>query len=235
MGPNSLFVTGTDTGVGKTRVAVALVHALRWAGLRVGVMKPVAAGVLPECGSGSGVNEDAVALIEASGRDWDYHLVNPYLFREPVAPHLAAEDAGVDIRLDVIRQCHAEIAAASDVVVVEGAGGWLVPAGAMLSMADIAVHLATPVVLVVGMRLGCLNHALLTADAVRARDLPLAAWVANRIDPDMALADRNESALTHRLGSPLLGSIGYRPGGNPQEDAKCLDATMLAGLLGRQL
>ena len=228
MGAASLFITGTDTGVGKTRVAVALVHALRNAGLRVGVMKPVAAG-------GEKTNEDAVALIEACGRDLDYQLVNPYLFQPPVAPHLAAEDAGVEIGIDRIRDCHARIAADSDVVVVEGAGGWLVPAGPGLSMADIATQLEAAVVLVVGMRLGCLNHALLTADSVRAHGAPLVAWVANRIDPDMALADRNEAALAARLGVPLLGRVAYRPGGDPAEDAQFLDTTVLAGVVGSRL
>lgn len=224
MAATSLFITGTDTGVGKTRVAVALVHGLRNTGLRVGVMKPVAAG-------GEQTNEDAVALIEACGRDLDYRLVNPYLFPQPVAPHLAAEDAEVDIEIGRIRDCHARIAANSDVVVVEGAGGWLVPAGGALSMADIAVQLETSVVLVVGMRLGCLNHALLTAEAVRTHGVPLVGWVANRIDPDMALVDRNEATLAQRLRAPLLGCIAYRPGGDPADDAQSLDTTELTRLV----
>lgn len=224
----TLFVTGTDTGIGKTRVAVALAHALRGLGLRVGVMKPVAAG-------GDQTNEDAVALIEACGRPLPYEWVNPYLFVEPVAPHLAAEDAGAVIDIDRIRACHAHIAADSDVVMVEGAGGWLVPAGPESSMADIAIGLNASVILVVGMRLGCLNHALLTAEAVSARGLSLASWVANRIDPAMALADRNETALAHRLRAPKLGRIPYRPEGTPGEDAESLDTTVLAGLVGIQL
>lgn len=217
------FVTGTDTGVGKTRVAVALVHALKGLGLRVGVMKPVAAGT---AGPGNG---DALELMEASGLGLPYELVNPYLFDAPVAPHLAAEDAGVVIDPARIVDAYAEIAAASDIVVVEGAGGWLVPAGPDSSMADIAAALGLPAVLVVGMRLGCLNHALLTAAALREHGPGLAGWVANHIDPGMALAERNEAALRARLGGPLLARLDWNPGETAAEAARRFDSGALAG------
>lgn len=197
-----IFVTGTDTGVGKTVVAVALVHHLRRRGLRVGVMKPVAAG-------GSPRNEDAVALIEATGRDLDYDLVNPYFFDEPVAPHLIAERDGVHIDTARVKDCYDRIAADSDVVVVEGAGGWLVPTAPHASMADLALVLQLPVVLVVGLRLGCLNHALLTAEAVRSRGLELAGWVANSIEPVMLRREENIRSLDERLGAPRWGEVPY--------------------------
>ncbi len=203
---NGLFVTGTDTGVGKTRVAVALIHALRAQGLRVAAMKPVSAGSAP-----GELNEDVVALMQASNVSSDVCDVNPYAFAEPVAPHIAAQRTGTQIELGVIAEAYARLAATADVVVVEGAGGWRVPLNDREDMGDLAQRLALPVVLVVGLRLGCLNHALLTADSIRSRALPWAGWVGNRIDPAMAYQAANLDALRLRLPGPCLGVQGYVP------------------------
>lgn len=206
MSARGLFVTGTDTGVGKTRVAVALIHALRARGLRVAAMKPVSAGAGP-----GRLNEDVAALRAASNVDVALQDMNPYAFDPPIAPHIAAELAGVAIDLDRIAEAYARLAATADVVVVEGAGGWRVPLSMESDMADLAERLGLPVVLVVGMRLGCLNHACLTAEAIGARGLPLAGWIANRIDPAMPFADENRAALSARLPAPCLGTQPYAP------------------------
>lgn len=195
-----LFVTGTDTGVGKTRVALALIHALRARGLRVAAMKPVSAGSAP-----GELNGDVTALLRAANVDADLRDVNPYAFAEPVAPHIAAERAGVRIELDVINAAYGRLAAAADVVVVEGAGGWRVPLNERDDMADLAQRLDLPVVLVVGLRLGGLNHALLTAESIAQRQLPWAGWVGNHIDPAMARQAENIAALRARLPEPCLG------------------------------
>lgn len=194
------FVTGTDTGVGKTRIAVALIRQLAAQGLRVAAMKPVAAGAEP-----GQINEDVVALRTAASVDAPLGDINPYHFAEPIAPHIAAQHEGVVIELDRIAAAHQRLAARADVVVVEGAGGWRVPLSDTQDMADLAAALGGAVVLVVGMRLGCLNHAVLTADAIRARGLPWAGWVANRIDADMACVDGNLASLHHLLPGPCLG------------------------------
>ena len=200
------FVTGTDTGVGKTRIAVALVRALVAEGLRVAVMKPVAAGRAP-----GEVHEDVAALVAASNVTADPADVNPYVFDPPIAPHIAAERCGVRIDLDIIAAAFARLAAQADVVVVEGAGGWRVPLNADEDMADLAARLGLPVVLVVGLRLGCLSHAQLTAESIAARGLPWAGWVGNRIDPTMAEPAANLDALVARLPTPCLGVHPYAP------------------------
>lgn len=204
MSARGLFVTGTDTGVGKTRVAVALIHALRARGLRVAVMKPVSAGSAP-----GELNEDVVALMQAANVDTDARDVNPYAFAEAIAPHIAAESLGVRIELDVIAEAYARLAAIADVVVVEGAGGWRVPLNEHEDMADLALRLGLPVVLVVGLRLGCLNHALLTAESIALRHVPWAGWVGNHIEPAMQQAAENLAALRTRLPGPCLGVQGF--------------------------
>jgi dethiobiotin synthetase len=195
-----LFVTGTDTGVGKTRVAVALIHALRAEGLRVAAMKPVSAGSPP-----GGLNEDVAALLQAANVAADVRDVNPYAFEPAIAPHLAAAQAGVRIELAVIAAAYARLAARADAVVVEGAGGWRVPLNEHEDMADLAQRLALPVVLVVGLRLGCLNHAVLTAESIARRQVPWAGWVGNHIDPAMAQPAANLEVLHARLPGPCLG------------------------------
>lgn len=204
-----LFVTGTDTGVGKTLVSAALLHALAALGERVAGMKPVAAGA--DLVDGAWVNEDVLALREASPVPAPPDLVNPYLFREAIAPHIAAERKGVRIELPRIVAAYEALAGEGNPVLVEGAGGFLVPLGPQKDMADLAIALGLPILLVVGMRLGCLNHALLTAEAIDRRGLRLAGWVANRIDPEMAVYDENLASLTGRLGAPLVAELPWMP------------------------
>jgi dethiobiotin synthetase len=200
-----LFVTGTDTGVGKTLVAVAVLRALAGSGKRAVGMKPVAAGLAAD----GSVNPDVAALLAAGNVDAPLHDRNPYAFAPAIAPHLAAAEAGATIDLAVIAAAFARLAAETDVVVVEGAGGALVPINATHDMLDIAAHLRLPVLLVVGMRLGCLNHALLSVAAIRARGLELAGWVANGIDPRMQALAANVEALSQRLQAPRIASIAW--------------------------
>lgn len=202
-----LFVTGTDTGVGKSLVAAALLRAFGRAGAKAVGMKPVAAGAVRT--DQGWRNDDVDALVSAGNVDAPVEAVNPYCFEPPIAPHLAAREAGEAIDLDLVVQRFRTLAARAEVVVVEGAGGFLVPLNDRETLADLAVRLGLPVVLVVGMRLGCLNHALLTAEAIRSRGLPLAGWVANRTDPDMLRYDGNRDALIDRLGMTPLAEIPY--------------------------
>jgi dethiobiotin synthetase len=211
------FVTGTDTEIGKTFVACALLHAARARGLTAVGMKPVAAGVAAD-----GSNEDVEQLRAASSLDLPPRLVNPYLLQAAVAPHIAAAEEGVVIDFGRIRAAFGELAASAEAVVVEGVGGFRVPLGADRDSADLAVALGLPVILVVGMRLGCISHALLTAEAVVARGLPLAGWVANRIEPAMPRFAENLEALTRRLPAPLLGVVPHAPAGGAAAAAACL-------------
>jgi dethiobiotin synthetase len=202
---NSFFITGTDTGVGKTEVALALMAALQARGLRVAGMKPVAAGGIA---TPTGFhNDDALRLQRQSSVSVAYELVNPYLFESPIAPHIAAAAAGVVIDMEHIKRCYAALAAQSDALVVEGAGGWRVPLDERRSMADLVAALELPVILVVGLRLGCLNHALLTAEAIARCGIRLAGWVANGIDPGFAYRAENVAYLERHLAAPLLGVI----------------------------
>ncbi len=202
-----VFVTATDTGAGKTVVSVGLVEAMQAAGKRVAVMKPVASGCEP---SDAGLrNADALQLMQASARVMPYRQVNPYAFEEPVAPHIAARYGGVKIELPVIRSSFDQLQEMADCIVVEGVGGWLVPVSETQTMADVAAGLGLPVVLVVPVRLGCLNHALLTAAAIRQSGLELCGWVANRLDSHCLRAGENVTALTERLGAPLLLDLEY--------------------------
>ena len=198
-------MTGTDTGVGKTVVACALLRAFAARGLRAAGMKPVAAGA--EWRDGAMINGDVEQLLAAGNVRAARELVNPYCFVPPIAPHIAAARAGATIVLDHIASCYRELAARADVVVVEGAGGFRVPLGPGLDTGDLASRFALPVVLVVGMRLGCLNHALLTAEAIASRGLTLAGWIANHVDPAMEAADENVDALEERLSAPLIARI----------------------------
>jgi dethiobiotin synthetase len=202
-----VFVTGTDTGIGKTRASALLVRAHRASGYRAIGMKPVASGCreTPE-----GLrNEDAEILIAASDPAPPYALCNPYALVPPIAPHIAAREAGVEIALDPIVSAHGKLAAMTDRVVVEGVGGWCVPLSDALMQADLVRALDLPVVLVVGLRLGCINHALLSARAIVADHCVLVGWIANRIDPDMARADENLDTLRARIDAPLLGVVAH--------------------------
>ncbi|MBU0747085.1 MAG: dethiobiotin synthase [Gammaproteobacteria bacterium] len=202
------FVTGTDTGVGKTLVSAGLLHALAVHHRRVVGMKPVAAGVVPW--GDDWASEDVIALRAASTLAVPPALDNPVLLLDPLSPHIAAARAGVQIDIAAIVRSYQALAAQADAVVVEGAGGFHVPLSDSQTGADLAQALALPVVLVVGLRLGCLNHALLTAEAIRARGLALAGWVANRIDPEMNAVDENIAYLRARLAAPLLAAVSHQ-------------------------
>ncbi|MDO9146609.1 MAG: dethiobiotin synthase [Hydrogenophaga sp.] len=206
---NGCFVTGTDTGVGKTLVSAALLHTLARHHARVVGMKPVAAGLVLQ--GGEWVAEDALALRAASTVAVPPALDNPVALPEPLSPHLAAARAGRRVGVAELVAAHRELRGLADVVLVEGSGGWRVPLNENETLADLAVALALPVVLVVGLRLGCLNHALLTAEAIRADGLQLAGWVANTVDPAMVCRDENIATLCQRLGAPLLGVVPWQP------------------------
>lgn len=201
------FVVGTDTGVGKTHVSCALLQALAQHHRRVVGMKPVAAGVVP-WGEGW-ASEDSIALRAASTIAVPPELDTPMLLPDPLSPHIAAARAGVQIDIAAIVQAYQALSLQADAVVVEGAGGFHVPLSPTETGADLAVALDLPMVLVVGLRLGCLNHALLTAEAIAARGLTLAGWVANRVDPDMLAPEENIAWLQQRLGAPLLADIPW--------------------------
>jgi dethiobiotin synthetase len=207
MNTKACYITGTDTGIGKTLASTTLLHALRGQGLRAVGMKPLASGC--ERIDGQWRNEDALALQRASDPRPDYADVNPYALPQPLAPELAARDAGVDITLDPIRAAFARLQAQADVVVVEGVGGWAAPLSATLDQAHVVKALRLPVVLVVGLRLGCLNHAYLSARAIAVDGCELAGWIASGIDPDMARADDNFALLEQRLPAPCWGRLPH--------------------------
>jgi dethiobiotin synthetase len=223
----SFFITGTDTGVGKTLVAAALLDAFAHAGERVIGMKPVASGMRE--GFFDHANEDVEALVAASNVVVPINLVNPYCFEPPIAPHLAARQAGCVISVEHIRACHEALTGLAGCVVVEGAGGLLVPLNETEDWRDVVQALQIPVILVVGMRLGCLSHALLTADALHRRGLSLAGWVANRIEADMPLFDENVETLRARLSAPLLGVMPHAPDADRARAALDINTLRLAG------
>jgi dethiobiotin synthetase len=211
MKTHGCFITGTDTDVGKTIVAAGLMHGLRTRGLKVAGMKPVACGGI-ETGAGV-VNEDVMTLLRESSEPAPPRLLmNRYAFTAPVAPHLAAAMQHDTIDLGAVVDDLHRLAALAEFIVIEGAGGWEVPISDSETMADVARACDLPVVLVVGIRLGCLNHALLTSRAIADSGLPFAGWVANRIDPDARCVDENIAALQSRIPAPLLGTIPYFPG-----------------------
>lgn len=210
------FVTGTDTNVGKTLVSCSLIHAFAKTGRSVVGMKPIAAG----CENGRWLDVDQ--LSAASTRQFDRAVINSYHLLAPVAPQIAANYEAVDIDIAVIQQAFHIVQKAVDIVIVEGVGGFVVPLTSQTDTSDLAVALNLPVVMVVGLRLGCLNHALLTAEAIRARRLPLVGWVANMIDPQMDDIAENIEALKGRLVSPLIGILPYNPH---------IDASVSANLL----
>ncbi len=201
----AFFVTGTDTEIGKTHVTCLLLRQYAAQGLKVIGMKPIAAGC--ELIDDVWVNDDVQRLVAASNVQAPMDLINPYRFIEPIAPHLAAEKAGVTIDIDVIVGAFKQLQAMADVVIVEGAGGFLVPLNTSSNMADLAIALGIPTILVVGMRLGCINHSLLTAEAIKSRGLMLHGWIANHIDPEMDVQTENIQTITQQLGlDPLLVS-----------------------------
>jgi len=207
MSSAGFFVTGTDTGIGKTHVSVSLIRLLRTLGLGVLGMKPVASGA-ERCGE-KWQNEDALALIGASSLALPYEWVNPYVFEAPVSPHLAAARAGRRVELAHLITAYRRLAAFADCVIVEGAGGWRVPLNPAEDIADLAVQLGLPVLLVVGMRLGCINHACLTQAAMQARGVSCAGWVANHLERELPCREEVLATLTERLGEPPVEELCF--------------------------
>ncbi len=221
---HAFFIAGTDTGIGKTHASCTLLHALRAAGQVACGMKPVASGCM-ETADGLR-NEDALALLAAGSAPLPYARVNPVALRDPLPPHLAAAHDGVTIALPPLRAAFDALCAEHDAVVVEGVGGWRVPLAPGLFASDIAKAWQLPVILVVGLRLGCLSHALLTAEAIVADGCPLLGWVGNRIDPSMDAPDENIATLRDLLPAPCLGILPH--GVAPAQAASSLDLTALA-------
>ncbi|MDR0703239.1 MAG: dethiobiotin synthase [Azoarcus sp.] len=207
------FITGTDTGVGKTAVACALIHAARAQGFAALGMKPVAAGT-QQIGNEQ-INEDTARLRAASSFDPGPNLITPYCLRAPASPHIAAEDENIRIEPPRIRQAFDALRQRCERLFVEGVGGLLAPLGQRLDASAIAHELGLPVILVTGLRLGCINHALLTAEAIAARGLPLAGWIANALEPEMPRLFENIDALRQRIDAPLLGTLPHTPGAAP--------------------
>jgi dethiobiotin synthetase len=226
-----IFVTGTDTGCGKTEISLGLVLALQQRGLSVQTMKPVASGCERRAeGLRSG---DAVRLGAQASREMPYELVNPYAFQSPVAPHIAAGQEGTDIDRLVIHERAELLGAGADLLVVEGVGGWRVPLGPSLFVSDLPRELGLPVLMVVGMRLGCINHSLLTAEGVQGTGNRLAGWVANQIDPEMQVRDENLATLAALIAAPFLGLVPWMAALETREVARCLRVdALLAGRVG---
>ncbi|MCX7514541.1 dethiobiotin synthase [Frateuria sp. STR12] len=227
MSGRAVFIAGTDTGIGKTHAACTLIHALRLRGLRTCGMKPVASGCLETPGGRR--NEDALALQAAGSKPLPYEAINPVALREPLSPHLAARLEGVTIAMAPLRAAFEHLQTTHDRVVVEGVGGWMVPLAPGLLASEIPRQWDLPVVLVVGLRLGCLNHALLSARAILADGCRLAGWIGNRIDPAMAAVEDNLETLRGMLPAPCLGVLPY--GVEPAQAAERLDLVNLAGPL----
>lgn len=222
----AFFVTGTDTEVGKTTIAAGLLHAARTAGLSTAAAKPVASGCVrtPE-----GLrNDDALALLAECTLPLRYEAVNPFAFEPAIAPHLAAREAGIELSaarlVEPVRQV---LGLQADFTLVEGAGGWRVPLAGRENLSDLAVMLGLPVILVVGVRLGCINHALLSAEAIERDGLQLAGWVANIVDPATSRLDENLATLSERLPAPCLGQVPRLPVAGAAQVARLLDLGLL--------
>lgn len=202
----AFFVTGTDTDVGKTTVAAGLLHAARQAGFSTAAGKPVASGCVI---TADGLrNADALALLAECTTPLSYAEVNPYAFAPAIAPHVAAQEAGVHLGVaQLLEPMRRVLAKRADFALIEGAGGWRVPLSGTATLADLALALQLPVILVVGVRLGCINHAVLTAEAILRDGLPLAGWVANIIDGETSRLAENLDTLTQRLAAPCLGRV----------------------------
>jgi dethiobiotin synthetase len=222
----SVYVTGTDTGIGKTLASCALLHALRGHGLRVAGMKPVASGC--ERIDGAWRNADALALQAAGEPGVDYADINPYALEHPLAPELAARDAGIEVTLPPVLAAYARLADRADALIVEGVGGWAAPLSSSLMQADLVRALQVPAVLVVGLRLGCLNHALLSARALAADRIHLAGWIASHVDPAMARVEDNLAMLRERMPAACWGVLPHAPDTDPGAMARHLRIPVLA-------
>lgn len=219
------FITGTDTNVGKTWITAGLLRAFNEQGLRTIAMKPIASGC--EIKAGELRNEDAECLQQYMTEQADYKQVNPYSFNPAIAPHIAARQSGQHIDLENIQLGAEQLATRADILLVEGVGGWQVPLNDTQTVADLAVMLQLPVIMVVSIKLGCLNHALLTAQAIQASGLALAGWVANMCDASDPVTQENIHALQQRLESPMLGQIPVLPVLDVKRISANIDADIL--------
>lgn len=208
LSPQSYFIVGTDTGVGKTFIASRIVQQFANQGYKTVGMKPIASGCEKNA-QGEWVNEDVAALTNASNVQAPLEFINPYRFQPAIAPHIAANQAGVNIEIAKISQCFSALQQQAEIVIVEGAGGFLVPINSQETLADLAVALKLPIILVVGMRLGCINHALLTVETIKNRGLNLAGWVANQIDPQMPEFNENVASVRKRVDANLLSVVQF--------------------------
>ncbi len=220
-----VFITGTDTGVGKTRVTLGIMSAIQSTGLSVCGMKPLASGASEI--NGVLLNEDARSIQRQASKHIDYQHINPYVYQLPIAPHLAAEKAGECIDIDKIIGAYKKIGSLSDYIVVEGVGGWRVPVNNNKTLADLVRALKLPVIIVVGIRLGCINHALLSAEAIKADGLTLFGWVANRIDKEYMESDETIRVIAERIAAPKLADIPFLEQQNNHAVARLLNPEKL--------
>lgn len=220
------FVTGTDTDVGKTRVSAGLLHAADKAGLSTVALKPIAAGC--EQTDVGLRNEDALILQQAMNSELSYEQINPVALASPIAPHIAAEQEQRRITVDRLAGfCRGVLMQRKDFALIEGAGGWRVPLNNRETIADLAKTLSLPVILVVGMRLGCINHTWLTVEAIQRDGLTIAGWVSNQVDPDMLVYQEVRDTLERHLGAPCLGHIPFLSNPSGIEIQKYLDIDKL--------
>lgn len=225
---HAYFVTGTDTEVGKTTIAAGLLHAARLRGLSTAAAKPVASGCTRTT---EGLrNDDALTLLAQCSLPLRYEEVNPLAFEPAIAPHLAAREVGVTMNVaSLLEPVRSVLALGADFSLVEGAGGWRVPLAGEENLSDLAIALGLPVILVIGVRLGCINHALLSAEAIERDGLKLAGWVANIVDPHTARLEENLATLAERMPAPCVGRVPRLPSASADAVAKHLDLARLAG------
>jgi dethiobiotin synthetase len=226
----AIFMTGTDTDAGKTLVTLGLMHALQTKGLRINGMKPVAAGATEK--NGTKVNEDAEQIRQQSSKLLGYELVNPFLFEQPIAPHIAARHSHRNITIDLLRVALARIEKQSDMVIIEGAGGWLVPLNEDQDVSDIPAILNLPVILVVGLKLGCINHARLSMQSIQARGCRVIGWIGTQIDPEMTNVDENIETLKQYLPVQCLGVVPWLENRNAETVAGYLETETLLDQFG---
>ncbi|MDF1643419.1 MAG: dethiobiotin synthase [Pseudomonadales bacterium] len=224
--PVSYFVTGTDTDVGKTRIACGILEYARQRGLSSAAVKPMAAGC--EQTADGFQNEDALELMDAMTLSLPYSQVNPIALEPAIAPHIAAEQVGVEVSAEQLTEyCRKILNLESGITLVEGAGGWRVPINRTETFADVAKMLNLPVILVVSMRLGCINHAMLSLEAIRADGLSVAGWVANRVDAEMSCYQENLETLKRQIPEPCLGIVPHLEDPTGKEIAGCLNIETL--------
>ncbi|MBK1723721.1 dethiobiotin synthase [Thiocystis violacea] len=223
---SGVFITGTDTSCGKTEITLGLMSALQSRGLAVLGMKPVATGCQSE--DGGLRNPDALRILAQGSTEAPYGLINPFAFAPPIAPHIAAGEAGIQISVSTIAHAYASLREEADLILVEGVGGWRVPLGPELTLADIPKALDLPVILVIGLKLGCLNHALLTVESIRSQGVRLAGWVANQVEPEMLVKDANLATLAALIEAPCIGVVPWLDAPDPVRIGEHLHPELLA-------